>query len=234
MGQWMRGRIYERRCDLSPDGKHMIYFAMNGRWDSAARGSWTAISRVPYLKALALYPKGDCWFGGGLFLGNHTFWLNGGFSDLLDPTVPGGNLRVDRLHKPKPSYGGECPGVYYHRLRRDGWIYVERHEVDKDSSFDVFDKQLANGWTLRKFAHSTLEHAEGKGVYRDGHELIRTASGDRLQFSDWEWADYESNRLVWSASGKISSAKIRNTGIVDEIELHDFNDMHFKPIQAPY
>src|SRR5215470_7646047 len=31
LGQWMRGRIYERRSDLSPDGKHLIYFAMNGR-----------------------------------------------------------------------------------------------------------------------------------------------------------------------------------------------------------
>jgi len=234
LGQWMRGRIYERRCDLSPDGKHMVYFAMNGRWDSAARGSWTAISRVPYLKALALYPKGDCWFGGGLFLGNHTFWINGGISDLLDPTVPSGNLRVDRLHKPKPSYGGECPGVYYHRLQRDGWKYVEHQEIDKDSAFDVFDKELTYGWILRKIAHSTLKKEEGKAVYRDAHELLRLTSGNRLQFSDWEWADYESNRLLWSAGGKIFSAKLKSAGVMDRIELHDFNDMHFKPVKAPY
>src|SRR6185295_14189761 len=67
LGQCMRGRIYERRSDLSPDGKHMIYFAMNGRWHSAAKGAWTAVSKAPYLKAVALYPKGDCWNGGGLF-----------------------------------------------------------------------------------------------------------------------------------------------------------------------
>jgi cytochrome bd-type quinol oxidase subunit 2 len=30
VGQWLKGRIYERRSDLSPDGKHLIYFAMNG------------------------------------------------------------------------------------------------------------------------------------------------------------------------------------------------------------
>src|SRR5436305_9766331 len=52
LGQWMRGRIYERRSDLSPDGRHLIYFAMNGRWQSETKGSWTAISRVPYLKAM--------------------------------------------------------------------------------------------------------------------------------------------------------------------------------------
>jgi hypothetical protein len=39
-GQWLRGRIYERRADLSPDGRYMIYFAMNGRWSSKSRGSW--------------------------------------------------------------------------------------------------------------------------------------------------------------------------------------------------
>ena len=26
-GQWFKGRIYERRCDLSPDGTKLIYFA---------------------------------------------------------------------------------------------------------------------------------------------------------------------------------------------------------------
>ena len=47
-GQWLYGRIYERRSDLAPDGRHLIYFAMNGRWTSSAKGAWTAISRAPY------------------------------------------------------------------------------------------------------------------------------------------------------------------------------------------
>ncbi len=78
LGQWLRGRIYERRCDLSPDGRHFIYFAMNGRSEAETKGAWTAISRVPYLKAVALYAKGDCWHGGGLFLSDREFWLNDG------------------------------------------------------------------------------------------------------------------------------------------------------------
>ena len=27
LGQWLYGRIYEYRCDLSPDGKYLLYFA---------------------------------------------------------------------------------------------------------------------------------------------------------------------------------------------------------------
>ncbi len=78
IGQWLNGKIYERRSDLSPDGKHLIYFAMNGRWHTQAQGSWTAISRAPYLKAIAMCPKGDCWNGGGLFTGKTSYWLNDG------------------------------------------------------------------------------------------------------------------------------------------------------------
>ncbi|MGL5942167.1 MAG: hypothetical protein ACRC2S_17700 [Waterburya sp.] len=41
---------------------------MNGKWQSEAKGAWTAIARVAWLKAIELLPKGDCWHGGGLFL----------------------------------------------------------------------------------------------------------------------------------------------------------------------
>src|SRR5689334_17597784 len=70
-GQWFHGRIYVRRSDLSPDGSLLIYFArkITGRTlaDRAYTYAWTAISRPPYYTALALWPKGDCWHGGGLF-----------------------------------------------------------------------------------------------------------------------------------------------------------------------
>ena len=83
LGQWMSGRIYERRSDLSPDGKHLIYFAMNGQRDSETKGAWTAISRAPYLKAITLLAKGDCWHGGGLFTGDRSCWLNDGYGHTV-------------------------------------------------------------------------------------------------------------------------------------------------------
>ncbi len=72
VGQWLKGRIYERRSDLSPDGRYFIYFAMNGKWSTESEGSWTAVSRSPYLKAIAMFPKGDCWNGGGLWTDRNT------------------------------------------------------------------------------------------------------------------------------------------------------------------
>jgi len=79
LGQWLHGRIYERRSDISPDGRFLIYFAMNGKWESETKGSWTAISKVPWLKAIVLLGKGDCWSGGGLFTSENKYWLNDGY-----------------------------------------------------------------------------------------------------------------------------------------------------------
>lgn len=51
-GQWFRGRIYERRSDISTDGSLFLYFA---RKDGARSGgmdgvdSWLALSRPPWL-----------------------------------------------------------------------------------------------------------------------------------------------------------------------------------------
>jgi hypothetical protein len=232
LGQWLRGRIYERRCDLSPDGKHFMYFAMNGIWESAVGGSWTAISLVPYLKAVTLYPKGDCWYGGGLFLDNRTYWLNGA-SGHRQPTKLG-KLKADPLYTPTPSYGGECLGVYYHRLQRDGWRYVEHVDVDDDSAFDLFEKELWWGWTLRKFAHASLKHGIGQGVYHDGHELSRDATSEQFKFHKWEWADYDGHRILWATEGKIFAADLRKNGLGDARELYDFNNMRFSAIKAPY
>src|SRR5688572_9568297 len=64
-GQWFHGRIYERRSDLSPDGALLVYFASKfdrvTRSDRHYTNAWTAVSRPPWLTALALWPKGDCW-----------------------------------------------------------------------------------------------------------------------------------------------------------------------------
>ena len=77
-GQWFKGRIFGERSDISPDGRHMIYFAMGGvAWAiPATRGTWTAISKLPSLKAEALWGQGDTWGGGGMFTSNKSFWLD--------------------------------------------------------------------------------------------------------------------------------------------------------------
>ena len=224
--------MYERRSDLSPDGKYLIYFAMNGRWQSEAKGSWTAISKAPYLKAIAMFPKGDCWNGGGLFTDKAIYWLNDGcgHSEMRNTHELSRNLKF----QPSVSFGGECPGVYYPRLMRDGWEYIERRSVAKWQDIDVFEKPLRDGWFLRKFAHGEVGAPPGKGCYWDEHELFRPLSDKLIKCPAWEWADTDRNRLVWSAGGKLYAGRLRSKGIVDERELFNFNDMVFERVEAPY
>ncbi|MFH1497647.1 MAG: hypothetical protein ABII82_07450 [Verrucomicrobiota bacterium] len=231
VGQWVRARIYERRSDLSPDGKHLIYFAMNGRWTSKTGGSWTAVSRAPYLKAITLLGKGDCWHGGGLFRDDRRYWLNDGHGHK--PLVVSTRIIRDETWQPAAYYGGECLHVYFNRLQRDGWT-LRADLASDDDAITTFDKAVDCGWTLRKYCHAGSGHPEGKGVYYDHHALVRTNSGEVVDFPDWEWADLDRGRLVWTEGGRLHAAYLKTTGLKDEHVLHDFNDMTFTAIAAPY
>lgn len=228
LGQWLRGRIYERRSDLSPDGKHFIYFAMNGRWQSGTKGSWTAISRVPYLKAVSLFAKGDCWHGGGMFLSDHEFWLNDGSGHTA--LKQSSQLLRHPNGLPREDFGGECLTVYYHRLQRDGWVMHRQ----KSQETTVFEKKLPRGWLLRKLAFSQLDAPTGRGCYWDAHELRQASTNTVLAFPEWEWADYADGRLVFAVEGQLRSAHLGRGRLIHEKLLHDFNDLKFETIAAPY
>lgn len=230
--QWLKGRIYERRSDLSSDGKYLIYFAMNGRWDSEAKGAWTAISQSPWMKAKVLFAKGDCWHGGGLFLDDKTYWLNDGCGhEILQQT---NEVKQDTSFQPKENFGGECPGVYYLRLQRDGWILKQYKKKGQWNDIVIFEKLLPKGWIIRKIAHAEVGSPEGKGCYWDEHELI-DKNNKVQQFPDWEWAELDRNRLVWATNGCLYSCSIKSENQLDLSQLlYDFNDMKFQRVKAPY
>ena len=228
LGQWMRGRIYERRCDLTPDGKHLIYFAMNGRWNSQTKGSWTAISRTPYLKAVDLFGKGDCWNGGGLFLSNHEFWLNDGCGHI--ELKKSGRLRRSLDGQPEAYFGGECLTVYYNRLQRDGWVMAK----NEYQGATLFEKKLPKSWMLRKLAFAEIGAPPGRGCYWDAHELRHESTNTVLAFPEWEWADNVDGRLVFAVEGQLRVAQLGRGRLMGEKILRDFNDMKFEALVAPY
>jgi hypothetical protein len=122
-GQWLKGRIYERRCDLSPSGELFVYFAMDYKrakaWNQA---TWTAVSRPPYLTALTLWFKGDAWSGGGLFSSDHKLLLNeGGISHVPGETRQRLPIKVGKLRLGM----GEDDPIESKRRSRDGWVIVQ-------------------------------------------------------------------------------------------------------------
>lgn len=230
LGQWLRGRIYERRADLSPDGRHLIYFARGGRLNSETKGSWTAISRAPWLHAVTLYGKGDCWHGGGLFTSNKKYWLNGCHFLVRESS----EVVEDQLHQPMGGFGAECPSVYYPRLIRDGWTLEIKVGPGRVGPCTVFTKPLPHGWILRKFAYADTQHPVGTSVYWDEHELEHAEQKALLSVPGWEWAERDGSTLVWVEKGLLHRTELKPSGPAADKVLYDFNSMTFERRQAPY
>ena len=232
LSQCLKGRIYERRSDISPSGKYWIYFAMNGRWQSEVQGAWTAIAKVPWLKAIELLPKGDCWQGGGLFLEDTTYWVNGyACHDLL---FSSSEVTINKSYQPKNQYGGECPNVYYNRLQRDGWTLIENREQEQWHKQNIFEKPLLHHWKIQKICHAQLGSPPGKGCYWDEHEL-HDCHGNILTKPKWEWADWVDNSIVFAEDGCLYQILIQSNSSLSKSQLlHDFNGYKFENRQAPY
>lgn len=124
IGQWFRGRIYERRCDLSPSGELLLYFAATYR---EPYFSWSAVTRPPYWTALALWPKGDGWGGGGHFEKENVISLN--HRDPEMSLAEGFALPASFVVQPcgDRSGGGEDDPVCSRRMERDGWRFDDQH-----------------------------------------------------------------------------------------------------------
>lgn len=77
-GAWIRGRIYAEKCDLSPDGQLFVYAAFQGqRLGTSYSDSYTAVSRPPWLHALALWPMHTTYGGGGRFSDDRRLTVRG-------------------------------------------------------------------------------------------------------------------------------------------------------------
>lgn len=237
-GQWFHGRIYERRCDLSPDGSKLVYFASKFNRhtldDPEYTYAWTAISKPPYFTALALWPKGDCWHGGGLFENDRTVWLN----HKPDAAEPHPDHRPTRLRIiPNPQAYGEDGPVYERRLVRDGWTLVQEGRFPlagrgwKTEQSDVWYKtNRASGITL-VMELAEIDFDQPGGPYIEQFAIIR--DGTTIPIGRADWADWDRrNRLVLAREGKLFRADIGQ----DELEWHelaDFNDNKPEPQEAP-
>ena len=129
VGQWVKHKLYPERGDLSPDGKWHVYFALNGRWKSETKGSWTGLARSPYLKCVKMWPQGDTWGGGG-----SISWAKDARDVDEMPPLPK-TLRYTHL-------GREA------KLVRDGWTRP-RSGFDKRAGNFVLRKKLGNAYHER-------------------------------------------------------------------------------------
>lgn len=256
-GQWFRGRIYERRCDLSPDGDLLVYFAgYRGRYRS-----WTAISRPPYLTALAFWPKGDGWGGGGLFSTSRSLALNhrhpftehsggiGGNEMQLAPEcdpLPKG-FRVRPLG-PGSGWGEDDP-IHAMRQHRDGWRLASEggpgEEAPRDFSappppvwvtFDppwVMQKPLRKGGPFLQIARHGIKERDGRW-YIESAQVVAGAEV-LVDLGRIDWADVDAlGDVLYAQAGKLFRLRLGAGKTASEaVVIADLNGLTFERRASP-
>lgn len=243
-GQWLKGRIYERRCDLSPRGDLLLYFAASYR---KPHYSWSAVSRPPFLTALALWPKGDGWGGGGHFLSRNRIALNhrdGEMRLATDFSLPKG-FTVNQFGS-RPGWGEDDP-VWSERLKRDGWTLVSYPTRTKDDFGAKVWIEFAPPITWRKRnpkwpERYSLEMSITGLKERDGpwylteHSVIRNeGEPDKIGRSDWaDWSN--SGDLLFAIDASLYRVPCKRS-VLAPLEgakkIGDFSTLQFESREAP-
>lgn len=171
-GQWFKGRIYERRCDLSPSGDMLIYLAANQKKPYYA---WTAISKPPYLTALALWPNVGTWGGGGLFLSERHIAVNVAKLELAEGFRMTSSIHCERFGS-NPGRG-EDASIHHAVLLKQGWQLLDFGNMGKP------DYKANVTWF---YARPEI-YAKPQGRY----QLHMLTKGIHQRNDSWYWVDYE-------------------------------------------
>lgn len=244
-GQWFKGRIYERRCDLSPSGDLLLYFA--AKYKEPLR-SWTAISKPPYLTALALWPKGDGWGGGGLFDSELSVHLN---HRLGEDVLQRGlrlkkNMRI-QLYGSHPGWGEDFP-IYHSLLLRNGWHLAREGESgapDRNAKVVweftqpiTYEKPSKGGSRLRMLIKGISQ--KNDAWYWVDYEILDKNEQLLFTLPRTDWADLDGDGdLVFARSGKLFRLNKKNFSRYQTDtdkglkEIADFNGLKFESRETP-
>lgn len=222
-GAWFHGRIYERRCDLAPHGDLFVYFAqkLGGPQDATYTYAWTAVSKPPWLTALALWPKGNCWDGGGMFSSDHDLWVN--------HSIDGAHAHPD--HQPKglrvssdDRGRGEDFPIYGLKLKRDGWMLTSdlRTELRGSRGYHTIQPGVwERPWKSGRWRLVMRLSLAGFSARYD-YEVVGPGWVERLTGASW--ADWDGDRgLTYAANGAVHRAVPKRDGLKGSVEIGSFS-----------
>jgi hypothetical protein len=201
-GAWLRGRLYPERCDVSPDGRWLCYFAHHpsATWDLG----WTyvALSRLPWLHALAAWRTNGTWTRGAHFVPDAAV------RELGPPdhgTVPYELLDAGLAVARASSYAVE---------RRRDWS--ESPGAAVRAADDLWDERRAKTLRMTKPRPGDdavrLEVSGGFAAFRSGgysHDLAYEVveAGESRPLSGVQWADWarDGRLLVATDEGRLET-----------------------------
>jgi hypothetical protein len=235
-GQWFKGRIYEHRSDLSPDGECLLYFAASYK---APHFSWTAISRPPFLTALALWPKGDCWGGGGEFVTKHRVRLNHRNTEMK--LAESFNLPNATTVEPFGNHSGWGEDTIHEALlTRNGWLLtIEGKAIEHSFSAPLwYSFHPPQRWSRPNpvladlVLHSSLLGIRMReGPWRVLSHAATLKGRTAADIGKSDWADWDRNGdLLYGRNGRLFRRKLERNALQPERCLIDISKVRFRPL----
>ncbi len=213
-GAWLAGTIYPQRCDLSPDGRWFAYFALkpSARWELGT--TYVAISRLPWLTALAGWATNGTWTRGVHFLEDRSVW------EVSEPPDLGDLGPVRKVFGMRPSRADS-----FAIERRRGW--TETADTPSRAPDDAWDERRGDAIVMEKARPGSdgSTRITVRGTYAAGRELhgVRTdiryelhEDGRSGHLDDVQWADWDARGrlLIATVDGRLQIRDIEAGGAV--------------------
>lgn len=223
-GAWLRGRLFPRRSDLSPDGQWLCYFAHKPTATWKHGDAYVAVSRLPWLTALHAFPTCGTWTRG------YHFTEDGSYDSGL-ATLP---IRYGLRSIPVAQFANE--------LRR-GW--EEAPDSPRRDPGDAWDQHRNARMQKRQPGGTRLLCVEsagwaggefGKDQAVDGLRVRYSleSAGDLQLLDELQWADWDRNgRLLTATRGGKLEIRRFDQDRVETLFEADLSLIEPDPVPAP-
>ena len=204
-GAWLRGRLFPRRSDLSPDGRYLCYFAHKPTADWQHGEAYVAVSKLPWLTALHAFATCGTWTRGYYFTSDR----NRESPDAAELPIPYGLRSI--------------PAAQFANERRRGW----------QEAPDSPPRHPDHHWDQRRNARKRTPQPPGpltlcvESLGWAGGEfgVAQAVDGLRVRYSlespddvtildDLQWADWDINGRLLAAtrSGRLQVRDVNAAG----------------------
>ena len=242
-GQWFKGRIYEDLCDLSPKGELLVTYATKTSMEY-----WTAVSRPPYLTALALWPISGADIGGGIFRSERELVLHHAASER--GLKEGFQTPPIRVVFEEPTWNAELREARSVGLLREkyGWRLIDPGEESETPYRD--EGKISNRFRRPRVTHKTnglagkraavlvqelLGYSEAQGDHKVLSFHVDNQNGTKIEIGRAQWADWDHNGdLLFSRNGALTRVSWKTGYDLDAAQrLADFSDPRFEALEPP-
>jgi hypothetical protein len=224
-GASLGGRIFPRRCDLSPDGRFLSYFAHkpSATWELGE--AYVAVSKLPWLTALHAFATCGTWTRGYFFTQDGTASAH----EVPDLPIP---YKLQSI-----------PAVQFATERRRGW--EEAPDCPSRDPRDAWDQHRNARMQKRQPGGQRLLCVESTGHAGGEFGTEQAVDGLRVRYSleadgrltlldDLQWADWDRDGrlLVATRTGQLE-VRIFGSGAEQTVFKENLALLDPKPIPAP-